>query len=189
MTAEGKPVEEAITIAGVEASLEEAAKCVAELLRVARRPPAVDKNGFSEYLFAAELYAKKAEAEQCLEKLGTYRRWLGNEIRRCENNLEVLSTHQDMLNTDRPRKYFSEAQSKLAALYKRLLKLQEKVEQMIKKIQDALCKAAQKQYPSNIPQKDRYSSLASPAFEQPLEQDTSDIDRDLRQMLMKGPIG
>ena len=187
MTAEGKPIEEAITIAGVEASLEEAAKCVAELLRVARRPPAVDKNGFSEYLFAAELYAKKAEAEQCLEKLGTYRRWLGNEIRRCENNLEVLSTHQDMLNTDRPREYFSEAQSKLAALYKRLLKLREKVEQMIKKIQDALCKAAQKQYPGRVPEKHPYGPSSPPALGQLSEQDTSDIDRDLRQMLLKGP--
>ena len=138
------------------------------------------------------MYAKKEEAQeeaqQCLPQLNMYRGWIGKEIGRCKNNLVVISAHQDMLNRDRPRRYFSEAESKLAALYKKLLTLREKIDQMIKKIQEALREAAQKQYPGKIPQKDRYSSLAPSAFEQSSEHNTSDIDSDLRQMLRKGPI-
>ena len=191
MTVARKPVEETITIAEIEAFLQKAAKCVEELLRAASQLPKVDENGSSECPFAEELYAKKEEAQkkvqQCLPQLNIYRGWVGQEINRCKKNLVVISAHQDMLNRDRPRRYFSQAETKLAALYKKLLTLREKIDQMIKKIQEALREAAQKQYPGKIPQKDRYSSLAPSAFEQPSEQDTSDIDRDLRQMLRKGP--
>jgi hypothetical protein len=191
MTVTKKPVEETITIAEIESFLPKAAGCIEELLRAARSLPKVDKDGSSECPFAEEWYAKKEEAQEkvskCLKRLNKYSCWITKEISRCKNNMTVISAHQDQLNNDRPRKYFSEAEAKLAALYKRLISLLEKVKEMFTKAQEAIREAAQKQYPGKIPNKDKFSSPQAPAFGQSSKSVSLDIDDDLRKMLRKGP--
>ena len=191
MTETKKPTEENITIPEIEQFLQFCAQCIEQLLLAVRQQPIVDKEGSSECPFAEELYAKKEEAQekvsQCLKQLDKYSCWLTKEIGRCKNNMTVISAHQDKLNNDRPRKYFSDAEARLAALYKKLIRLLEKVKEMFIKAQEAIREAAQKQYPGKIPKKDKYSSLQTPAFKQSSKPVSSDIDDDLREMLRKGP--
>ena len=66
--------------------------------------------------------------------------------------------------------------------------LLEKVKEMFIKAQEAICEAAQKQYPGKIPKKDKYSLPQTTAFKQFSKPVSSDIDDDLRKMLRKGPI-
>jgi len=192
MTVAKKPTEENITIAEIESFLSKAAGCVEELLHAARQLPEVNEDGSSECPFAEEWYAKKEEAQekvsQCLKQLDEYSCWITEEIGRCKNNMTVISAQQDKLNNDRPRKYFSDAEAQLAAIYKRLITLLEKVKEIFMKAQEAFREAAQKQYPGKIPKKDKFSSPQTPAFEQFPKPVSSDIDDDLRKMLRKGPI-
>jgi hypothetical protein len=186
-----KPAKCAITIAEVLSFLPVADANLAHLREVKRQLSEAIKNEFSDQSFLQTLYAKKAEAEkqvvEDLKKLELYRCWAKEEIDRCFKNHDLLIAQREKLHMEEPKKHFSEAIAKLAVLYKRLISLLEKVEEMFIKAQEAFCEAAQKQFPGKIPNKDKYPSPQAPAFELFSKSVSSDIDDDLGKMLRKGP--
>ncbi|MDD5135638.1 MAG: hypothetical protein PHP01_09560 [Phycisphaerae bacterium] len=179
-----------LTIAEVESFLGTVDSCIAELAQKISQLPKVEQDGSSECPFARQLYADKEEAQKkvqcCLEKLNEYGSWVQSEIARCKNNLAVITAHENQLNNDRPREYFSDAETQLAALYNRLVQLAQKIQEAIRNIQQALEQASQKQYPGDVGQQ-------IPSFQMPpLPGDSNlsqpDFDAQLKQMFSIGPI-
>ena len=182
-------------IADVESHIREAQSSVQELLTAARQLPKIEKDGSSEcpLELAKELYAKKEEAQKhavhCQQQLYECLQWVQEQIQGCSNDLAVISAHENQLHKDRPRAHFSDAEARLAAQYNKLVKLREEIEETIEEIQKAIIEASQKQFPGKSSQ----ASASFPksdirSFKQPPGQSDAAFDRQLKEMLLKGPI-
>lgn len=150
--------------------------------------PKVDQEGDSECPFAEELYAKHEELRKKVQqRIAELHECLGvvaEQIRKYGNDLVVVSTHEDELNRDRPRAHFSEAEAQLAAVYKRYLQLQNRIEQAILFINDVLEQASAKRFPGKIPQErpqlgGASGALAAQTDSNPVGDGKSGADREL----------
>ncbi|HUT58674.1 MAG TPA: hypothetical protein VNA25_12585 [Phycisphaerae bacterium] len=145
-----------IDLADVKSCIQAARNRAAELLAAARSLPNVDDEGNSDCPFAEELYAKKEklqrEVEGLLKRLHECKADVEYLIDNCKRNLEVVSANEDMLNSDRPRDKFSEAEAALAVKYKAYVRLRERIEETIEIVDKALREAAGKRYPGKIPE-------------------------------------
>ena len=145
-----------INLTDTKKNTEAARDRAGELLTAVRSLPNVDDEGNSECPFAEELYAKKEQIQQevegFLKRLHESKADVEYVIDNCKRNLEVVSANEDMLNSDRPRAKFSEAEAALAVKYKAYVRLRERIEETIKIVDEALRKAAGKRYPGNIPE-------------------------------------
>lgn len=180
-------------MADVQSHLSEAQSSIEELQTAARQLPKVEKDGSSECPFAEELYAKKEDAQKhavcCQSQLHECLQWVQEQIQSCSNDLVVISAHQNQLHKDRPREHFSDAEAKLAALYNKFVKLRETIEETIEEIQKAILEAIQKQFSDKSPKASAgFLKLDNRSFSEPQGQPGSDIDRQLKEMLLKGPI-
>lgn len=173
-----------ITIDEVKDFLQHTSSCIEGLRSAVSMLPEVDANGNSECRFAKELYKQKEEAqrkvEACLDKLFEYAKWTDDQIRRCKNNLVVISANADRLNSDLPRRDFSEAEVKLAALYKRLIRLRVKVKKAIKLCHEAIREASSRRYPDDGEEAIEADSVDGCDTE-PTDEQMDDL---LRKMLM-----
>ncbi|MHC4116586.1 MAG: hypothetical protein ACYSWO_03655 [Planctomycetota bacterium] len=149
--------EQPVTVEQIEGIVTEAVSDAKALQQSSGSLPKVDQDGHSECPFAEELYAKHEELRKKVQKrlpqLHECLTVVAEQITKYGNDLVVVSTHQDRLNRDRPRAHFSEAEAQLAALYKRYLQLQDRVEQAIHFVNDVLQEASTKRFPGKIPQK------------------------------------
>lgn len=157
--------DDAINITEIESYLATVESYVSELIAKIGMLPKVEEDGSSECPFAQKLYAEKEQAEAkvqvCLAKLGEYESWTHSEIARCRSNLTELIAHEQQLNRDSPKQKLSDAESKLAAVYNRLLNLAESIKETINKVEKALEKAGQKQYPQQaLPQQPQMPSVS-----------------------------
>ncbi|HBG25748.1 MAG: hypothetical protein A2Y10_20275 [Planctomycetes bacterium GWF2_41_51] len=169
-----------ITIQDVESILQHTESCIGNLDSAAGQLPRVEEDGSSECPFAKELYDKKEEAqkkvEACLNRLHECHKWCMEQINKCKNNLVIVSANADRLNDDLPLQDFTEAEVKLSAMYKKVIRLNEKIEKMVKKCQKAIQHASQKQFPSDVEEDDETSQE---------EKQQQEMDGFLRQMLGK----
>ena len=196
MTAETNDQIKKITIAEVEGYVGIADSCVEQLLQAARQLPRVEEDGSSECPFAEERYAIKEEAQRdaeiCLEKLGAYLSWVDDQIGRCENNLQTISSGQQQLNTDSARDKLSEAEEQLDAFRKRLTKLRDDIEDAMKKVDKALQESVGKRFPGKIPQKNpQFTVPPSVPFwpdSNSSQGNSGSADENLKEMLSMGPI-
>lgn len=174
-----------ITIPEVESFLGHVKSCIEGLNSAASQLPKVDEDGHSECPFAEELYKQKEEAQKkvvsCMKKLDEYQRWVKGQIKKCSDNLVVVSANADKLNNDVPKREFTEAEVRLAAIYKKLVRLKVKVKKGIKECQKSIQKAAQKNYPGHV----ENNELTD---EDEMEQkEEEEMDNFLRKMLGKTP--
>lgn len=180
-------------LADVESHIRKAQSSIQELLTAARQLPKIEKDGSSECPFAKELYEKKEEAQKhavsCQQQLYECLQWVQEQIQGCSNDLAVISAHQSQLHKDQPRDHYSDAEGKLAAQYNKLVKLKEEIEKTIEEIQKAIIEASQKQYPG----KNSQASMSFPksdtqSFDHPSGVSDAGQNRQLKEMLLKGPI-
>lgn len=186
-----RPVKkEEITIQQIESHLESCQRLLDKLKSAVGALPRVDENGHSDCPFAAELYQKKEDAQQqvvaCMRKLSEYDQWLQKEIKHCAGNLVIISAQGDRLNNDLPRRDFSDAEVALAATYKKLICLREKVKILIQHCKHAISQASQKQFPGILPD----AASPRPGQETPSSSDLAEdqMDETIRKMLRKEPI-
>ena len=148
-----------INLTDVKSTVETARDRAEELLTATRSLPDVDEEGNSDCPFAEERYAKKEKIQQEVE--GLFKRLHESKadveylIDNCKRNLEVVSANEDMLNSDRPRAKFSEAEAALAVKYKAYVRLRERIEETIKIVDKALREAVGKRYPGRSPKNGR----------------------------------
>jgi phage host-nuclease inhibitor protein Gam len=166
-----------INLTDVENCIRAARDRAGELLSAARSLPKVDDEGNSDCPVAEELYAKKEKLQQEVE--GLFKRLheckadVEYLIDNCKRNLAVVSANEDMLNSDRPRAKFSEAEAALAAKYKAYVRLRDRIEEAIKIVDKALREAAGKRYPGKIPE-ERPGTRFSPQPTDPDRQPASE---------------
>jgi hypothetical protein len=179
-----------ISIKDIESFLQHAASCIETLRNAVSFLPKVDEKGNSDCPFAKELYEKKEKAQEevasCIDRLHEYEKWTDDQIKRCLNNLTVISANADRLNSDLPRRDFTEAEAKAAALYKRLVRLRLKIRKAIKKCQKAIKEASQKKYPDAGEDGDYVSDDLSDSPED--ESSDEQMDEFLHDMLRMGPV-
>lgn len=180
--------EQPVTIEQIEGIVTGAVSDAKELQQSTGSLPKVDQDGHSECPFAEDWYANHEELRKKVQKrlpeLHECLTVVAEQIRKYGNDLAVVSTHKDQLNRDRPRSHFSEAEAELAALYKRHLQLQDRLEQAILFVNDVLQEASTKQFPGKIPQKwpqlggapGAYAAQADP---NPVDDGKSGADREL----------
>ena len=177
--------ENQITIQQIESFLQHTESCIERLDRAVGQLPKVDKDENSECPFAKELYQEKEDAQkklaECLSQLYEYRKWVLDQIKKCKNNLVVISANADRLNNDLPHREFTEAEVRLAAIYKKLVRLNEKIEKTVKKCQKAIQQAAEKRDPLYTEDDDDHDE----AFHE--ERQEQEIDEFLCKMLGKTP--
>ncbi len=184
MAESDKDWQENITIPQVEAHLKQTESCIEKLDQAVNILPRIDEDGDSECPFAKELYEQKEKAQKevagCLNAMHVYQQWCNGQIKKCSDNLVVVSANADRLNNDVPKMEFTYAEVHLAALYKKLVRLKVKVKKMIEKCHKAIHQASQKQFPGYIqePRED------AGQMERTEEQKTDDL---FRKMLDKNP--
>lgn len=174
-----------ITMAEVESFLGHTESCIKKIDRAVSVLPKVEKNGSSECPFAKELYQKKQEAQDkvasCMKTLAEHQGWVKDQIGKCKDNLVVVSANADRLNNDLPQQQFTDAEVKLAATYKKLVRLKVKVEKTIKKCQKAIQRASKKNYPDDTEKDDVQDEDMETGTEE------EEMDEFLRAMLGKTP--
>jgi hypothetical protein len=180
-----------ITVKEVESFLHHVASCIKTLLSAVGFLPKVDEQGNSDCPFAKELYEKKEKAQEevaaCVDRLHEYEKWTDDQIKRCLNNLVVISANADRLNSDLPRQEFTEAEVKAAVLYKRLIGLRLKIRKATKKCHQAIKEASRKKYPDAG--NDEGSVPDGPTDRPEDEPSDEQMDEFLREMLRMGPVG
>lgn len=139
-----------ITMPEVKVFLEQTESCIEALNQAVSQLPNVDEEGQSENPFIKELYQKKDEAQRrlsgCIKKLFEYRKWVIDQTKKCKDNLVIVSANADRLNNDLPMQEFTDAEIKLAAIYKKLVRLKVNIEKTIKKSEKAIQRASQNRY-------------------------------------------
>lgn len=150
----------------VESDLQAAESKAEALQRAVQSLPRVDEDGHSDCPFAEELYAKKdklqEELQGLVERLQSHHAAIEKEIARIKNNMVVISAQQDQLHGDRPREHFSEAEAELAALYKRYVRLRDRVADAIEAVLKVLSDACSKQYPGGKPRENPWAGEGDP---------------------------
>jgi len=140
-----------LDLKAVEEYLGRAEQKAEELWQALDSLPEVDEEGGSDCPFAKELYEKKEalqqEVETALHTLKEYSEEVQKEIVRVKGNMVVISSREDQLHGDRAREHFSEAEVKLAAQYKRLLRLRDRIQEVIEKIEDVIRAARSRVFP------------------------------------------
>ncbi|MCX5674663.1 MAG: hypothetical protein NTX87_06610 [Planctomycetota bacterium] len=174
-----------ISLTDVESTIESARSRAEELLEAVRSLPVVDEEGNSECPFAEELYAKKeklqAEVEGLFRRLHECKADVEYLIENCKRNLVVVSANEDMLNGDRARAMFSEAEAALAARYKACLLLRDRIVETIRFVDKVLREAVVKRYPGKIPEEWPGTEFSRPATDQNqhLASERSGADKEL----------
>lgn len=182
-----------ITMDEVESFLQHVASCIEALRNAVSFLPKVDEQGNSDCPFAKELYEKKEKAQEevaaCIDRLHEYEKWTDDQIKRCLNNLTVISANAERLNSDLPRRDFTEAEAEAAALYKRLARLRLKIKKAIKKCRQAIKEASQKKYP-DTGEDGGFVPAGPDDPDDPFEDEPSDqqMDESLQEMLRMGPV-
>jgi hypothetical protein len=145
-----------VNLLEVESFLSTARSDAEALLQVVRSLPEVDAQGKSDCPFAEEMYAKKNESEKkvCgdLDILRQHQADVKRLMDACKNDLIVVAAREDQLNSDSARAHFTEAEVKLAALYRRCRKLLVRIKLTIEFVQQALAEASAKQIPGGSEQ-------------------------------------
>ena len=118
------------------------------------RSPKVNEDGHSECRSAEQLYADKEEIQSTVQaqykQLHEYLKAVDDEIKRCKNNLVVISANEEKINLDEVRKHYSDAEVKLAAQYKRYIRMRDDIQRTIKLVDKAIQEAASKRFPGKI---------------------------------------
>lgn len=157
MAAETQPDEGPVDLSALDSFLQATGQLAEELLRAANSLPEVSEDGGSECPFAEELYADKEEKQRELEgrfqQLHVYKQAVEELISKCDNDLVVVASHQDRIHGDKAREHYSQAEVELAAKRRQFLKTRLEIEEMIKKVDQALRESVSKRYPGKIPQK------------------------------------
>ena len=174
--------EKIITIPEVKSFLEHTELCIEALNQAVSQLPKVDEESQLENPFIKELYQKKEEAQKqlagCRNKLFKYRKWVIDQIKKCKDNLVIVSANADRLNNDLPQQEFTDAEIKLAAIYKKLVRLKVNIEKTIKKSEKAIQQASGKRYPIDTEEDDQDEALQQ-------EREEKKMDEFLRVMLGK----
>lgn len=168
-------MQEQLNIGQVEQFLALAGSKAQSLERSTGSLPPVDADGNSDCGFAEEWYAEhealRTELQDILVQAHEYLTALEGEITKLAHDLAVLSAQEDRLHRDGPRAHFSEAEAKVADLYKCCRKLRHQLIDMIKYIDQLLQRASTKRFPGGIPRK-------WPGFEQDVSARHRQIETD-----------
>jgi len=187
--------QETCTIEGGEEAVRKANKCAKNLGKATRELPKVNDDGSSECGFAEELYAKREEtldeAHGHLRTLDKYSRWAAEEIKHLKDNLTVILAGKEALHKDSPRNRFSDAEVKLAASCRKLVRLRESIKKVFKLLQKTIKEAYEKQFPGRIPRDNSYSPIVDfvdPASDTASSQNDVVLDDELGGIIAMGPI-
>lgn len=184
--------DEAITSSEIETYIIKVKSEVSQLIKIIKKIQKAEETGFSEDQRCRNLFIKKENAEKNvkrdLEKLHDYESWVNSEITRCRSNLTSLIAHEQKLHRDSPRKKLSDAETDLAAIYNKLVKLSHEILEAIKEIKKALKIAAQNQDTQQaLPQQPQMPPQMPPLPAGP-GITGSNFDNQLTGMLAIGPL-
>jgi hypothetical protein len=150
-------MEQRVDIQEVETFVSAAKADAAELRQSTHSLPPVNQDGSSPCPWAEPLYAKHDELRNKLQShLHQAREYLTaveSETTKCSHDLAVITVHEDRLHRDQPRAHFSEAEARVAALYKRYQHLQAQLKELITYLDKVIQEAAPWQFPGGLPRK------------------------------------
>jgi len=123
--------------------------------------PIVEEDGSSECPKAEDYYAQKEEVEEKLKLalLDLNRRipFLAQEISRCRNNLRHISSDREKLMSKEPQDSYSSAEQEQEAQLRGVIKIQMRINDILKRAKLVLEIAEDKKFPGRKPQRKGFS--------------------------------
>ena len=169
--------------------------------------PKVDENGYSECPFAEELYAYKEEAAAIVaeesKKLQLCLELVKEEIDRCQQNIEILSTDASSLHLEEAKKKYEAGKKSQRLQYNKGVHQQELLIDLIKRADELLKLAEEKKWPIGEPGRSdrfnpeavleaaldgRFSALRDPDHIRPLPSRPA-FGSEINNLLSLGPLG